>query len=183
MIFRLQLPRGCGVLRGVEILPYLYGTLVGLLVLAGLVGCVVPLLPGTTLILGAVLLQKLLLPGTLSWGVFAWIAGFWLLSVLADLACTLVGTRLLGGTKWGMAGATGGALAGMFFSLPALVLGTIFGAVLAEKWLGRQSMDESLRSGAGAALGLVLGTFARLGCALVMVGLQVIATVLVLRAG
>lgn len=146
-------------------------TTVILLMLVGLVGCVVPLLPGTTLILLAVLLQKWLLPDTLTWLAVGWIAGFWLLSVLADLGCTILGTKLLGGGKWGMAGATGGALAGMFFSLPALLLGTMLGAVIAEKWLGKKTDEQALKAGAGAALGFLLSGFAKLACAVVMVAL------------
>jgi uncharacterized protein YqgC (DUF456 family) len=140
--------------------------LVGLLLLTGFVGSIVPLLPGTTLMLVAVLLQKWLLPGTLPWAVVGWIAVAWLASVLADFGCTILGTRLFGGTKWGMAGASGGALAGMFFSLPALLLGTMLGAVVAENWGAQRTTEESLRAGAGAAVGFFLGTFARFGCAM-----------------
>ena len=140
--------------------------LVGLLLAAGFIGSIVPLLPGTTLMLGAVLLQKWLLPDTLPWTAVAWIAVAWLLSVAADFLCTILGTRLFGGTKWGMAGASGGALAGMFFSLPALLLGTMLGAVLAEKWGAKRTSAESLRAGAGAAVGFFLGTFARFACAM-----------------
>lgn len=90
------------------------------LILIGLVGCVVPILPGTTLMLAAMVLHKLLLPAQLSWLVIGFVTLFWLLSVLADILGILLGTRLFGGSKWGMTGASGGALVGMFFSLPAL---------------------------------------------------------------
>ena len=140
-------------------------SLVLLLLLTGFVGSVVPLLPGTTLMLVAVLLQKWLLPDTLSWAAVGWIAAFWLLSVLSDFACTILGTRLFGGSKWGMAGASGGALVGMFFSLPVLLLGTMLGAVVAEKWGAKRSTDDALLSGTGATVGFLLGTVARFSCA------------------
>ncbi len=159
---------------GMEIVIW---TAVILLMLVGLVGCVVPLLPGTTLILVAVLLQKWLLPESLSWFAVGWIAGFWLLSILADLACTLVGTKLLGGGKWGMAGASGGALAGMFISLPAVLLGTTLGAICAEKWGAKKTDNEALKAGAGAALGLLVSGIAKLACALVMVAIYVVAAI------
>ncbi len=146
-----------------------------LLLLAGLVGSVVPLLPGTTLILLGVLLQKWLLPATLSRAAAGWIAAFWLVSILADLGCALLGAKWFGGSKWGVAGATGGALAGMFFSLPGLVLGSILGAMAAEKPGARRSPDEAVRSGAGVAAGFLLGMVARLGCALLMTGIYVLA--------
>lgn len=152
-----------------------YWTLAILLILIGLVGSVVPLLPGTTFILLGGLLQKWLLPDTISWMAIGWMIGFWVLSVAADIGCTILGTKLFGGSKWGMAGATGGALAGMFFSLPALVLGSMFGAILAEKWKGKRSTDDALRSGAGAAVGFLLSTVAKLGCALAMVAFYAVS--------
>jgi uncharacterized protein YqgC (DUF456 family) len=150
-------------------------SIVILLMLAGLVGSIVPLLPGTTLILLGALLQKWLLPETITWLAVGWIIAIWVLSVLADLGCTLLGTKLFGGGKWGMAGASGGALAGMFISLPALLLGTMLGAVVAEKWLGKKTDQEALRAGAGAAAGFLVSGFAKLACAVVMIGLYTLA--------
>ena len=146
-------------------------TLTTLFILAGLLGVLVPLIPGTTLILFAMLLHKFLLPGSLTWGMFGWIALAWFMSVIVDFLGVLVGTRLFGGTKWGMAGASGGAFIGMFFSLPALLLGTIFGAVVAEKYAAKRTRQESLRAGMGAAVGFVLSTGGRLLCAFIMVAL------------
>lgn len=156
-------------------MDYVVWAIAILMILAGLAGSVVPVLPGTTLILLGTLLQKWLLPASMGWGAIAWIACLWALSVLADLGCTLLGTKWFGGGKWGMAGASGGALAGMFFSVPALILGSIFGAFVAEKWLGKKTTDDSLRAGAGAAFGLLLAMIAKLACALAMVALYAYA--------
>jgi uncharacterized protein YqgC (DUF456 family) len=150
-------------------------TLVVLLMLVGLAGTVVPLLPGTTLILLGAIVHRLMLPADISWTAVGWIFVFWVFSILADIGGVLVGTRLFGGTKWGMTGASGGALVGMFFSLPALILGTIFGAVAAEKLIAKRSGQDELRAGVGAATGFVISTFARLACAVVMIGLFVLA--------
>ncbi len=147
----------------------------GLLLLGGLLGSVIPLLPGTTLMLLGVLLQKWLLPATLGWGAVSWIAAVWLFSIVADLICTLIGTRVFGGSRWGMAGASGGALAGMLFSLPALLFGTLFGAVVAEKLGGKRTDEDSIKSGVGAALGFLAGTVVRFACALVILGIYLLA--------
>jgi uncharacterized protein len=154
---------------------YFVWMLTVVLTLIGLAGVIVPLLPGTTLILAAMVIHKLLLPGDVSWAVIGWIAGFWALSVLVDFAGVILGTRLFGGGKWGMAGAAGGALAGMFFSLPMLVLGTVLGAVAAEKLIAEKTNRDSLLAGAGAAFGFVLSTAGRLLCALAMIGLFLLA--------
>lgn len=161
-------------------MDYAIWTLTALLLLGGLVGSVVPLLPGTTLIFAGALLHKLLLPHTLGTAAVVWIGVLWALSIGADFLCTLLGTRLLGGSKWGMTGATGGALAGMFFSLPALLLGTILGAFAAEKLLARRGDDDAFRAGLGAALGFLASTVVRVLFALAMVALFVFAA---LKAG
>jgi uncharacterized protein YqgC (DUF456 family) len=145
------------------------------LMVIGLVGVIVPLLPGTTLILAAAILHKLLLPADLSWMAVGFVALFWLFSILADFGGVIVGTRLFGGSKWGMAGASGGALVGIFISLPALLLGTVFGAMAAEKFIARKSGRESLKAGVGAATGFIISTMARCACAVVMIGLFAIA--------
>jgi uncharacterized protein len=156
---------------------FLYWTITIVLILTGLVGSIVPLLPGTTLIFAGVILHKVLLPETITWTVVVWIGVFWVLSVAADIACTLVGTKVFGGTKWGMTGATGGALAGMFFSLPALLVATLLGAVAAEKIGARRPDREAWKSGAGAVVGFIAGTIVRVMCALPMVGLFAYATI------
>lgn len=149
--------------------------LTSLLMLVGLAGVIVPLLPGTTLILLAAIIHKLVLPMDVSWNVIGFVTVFWLLSVIADFAGVLIGTRWFGGSRWGMAGASGGAFLGIFFSLPALILGTIFGAMAAEKWLAKKTGRQSMRAGMGAAVGFVLSTIARLACAVVMIGLFLFA--------
>ncbi|HUJ44583.1 MAG TPA: DUF456 domain-containing protein [Opitutaceae bacterium] len=162
-----------------SILTILAWILTAVLLLVGLVGTLVPLLPGTTLILMATALHKLMLPATISWGVVGVIACLWVLSLLVDFGCVLLGTRLGGGSKWGMAGAGGGAIAGAFVSVPALLLGSVVGAMLAEKLVHRRNLRDTLRAGLGAGLGFILGTLGRLACAVAMITLFLVA---VLRA-
>jgi uncharacterized protein YqgC (DUF456 family) len=163
-------------------MEYAIWALTLLLILAGLVGSVVPLLPGTTLILVGVVLHKVLLPATVSTTAVVWIGVFWLCSVLADFACTLLGARVFGGSKWGMTGAGGGALVGMFFSLPALLLSTILGAFAAEKLVGQRSHGDALKSGLGAALGFLVSTIVRALFALAMVALFAYSTITIASA-
>jgi uncharacterized protein YqgC (DUF456 family) len=150
--------------------------LTAVLLLVGLLGTLLPLLPGTTLIFAAAVLHKLMLPATISWGVVGWIACLWVLSLLTDFACVLLGTRLGGGSKWGMAGAGGGAVVGAFLSVPALLLGSVLGAMLAEKLIHGRTLRDTLKAGLGAGLGFLLGTLGRITCAVAMISLFLIAT-------
>jgi len=131
---------------------YVVWTLTALFTLIGLAGVVIPLLPGTTLILLAMLVHKLLLPGDISWVVLGWIGGFWLLSVIVDFVGVILGARAFGGGKWGM-----------------------LGAVVAEKLIAQKTNRASLLAGVGAAVGFLLSTIGRLVCALAMIVLFVMA--------
>src|ERR1044071_8103709 len=91
------------------------------LMLVGLIGVVVPVLPGTTLILIAAMVHKWLRPEDLSWMAVGFVAIFWACSVIVDFVGVLLGTKWFRGGKWGMAGASGGALIGMLFSLRLLM--------------------------------------------------------------
>jgi uncharacterized protein YqgC (DUF456 family) len=150
-------------------------SLTAVLMLIGLAGVVVPVLPGNILILLAALLHRWLLPETVTWTAIAWIAALCALSIVADFGGTILGARLFGGGKWGMAGAGTGAFVGMFFSLPALIFGTVFGAVAAEKFIAKKSGRTSLLAGVGAAMGFALSTVVRLACALAMIGVFLVA--------
>jgi uncharacterized protein YqgC (DUF456 family) len=144
----LQLIAAARGVPSVDLFVYLLTTV---LILIGLIGVVVPLLPGTTLILAGMLIHKLLIPNSISGLGLTLIALVWGLSVLADFAGVLIGTRLAGGTRWGMAGAGLGALVGLWFSVPALILGTLAGAVMAEKSHGRPA--RSARTAGGGRSG------------------------------
>ncbi|HTT57468.1 MAG TPA: DUF456 domain-containing protein [Opitutaceae bacterium] len=156
-------------------MPILDWSLTVLLLAGGLVGAVIPLLPGTTLILAGVVLHKLLAPASLSWLVVGWVALLWLLSLVLEVTGVMLGTRLGGGSKWGMLGAGGGALAGAMVSLPALLLGTMLGAILAERVARKRNLRELLLAGMGAGLGFAFSYLSRLACALTMIGVFILA--------
>ncbi len=156
-------------------MEYAVWTLTLLFALVGLAGVIVPLLPGTTLILFGMVLHKLILPDSLAWQTIGWITALWFVSVVVDFIGVLIGTKLFGGGRWGMAGASAGAIVGMFFSLPALLLGTIFGAVVAERYVAKKTSRESLLAGAGAAVGFLLSTIGRLVCGVGMIVLFLFA--------
>ena len=71
----------------------------------------------------------------------------------------------------------------MFFSLPALLLATLLGAVAAEKLGAKRTDREAWKAGAGAVVGFIAGTVIRVLCALPMVGLFAYATISTARAG
>jgi hypothetical protein len=145
------------------------------LVLVGIAGTVLPGLPGAVLVLAGLALA-------------AWIDGFarvglGTLVVLAaltaatyalDVVATAAGARRFGTSWWGVLGAVVGTLGGLVFGLPGLLVGPFLGAFAAEL-IACRDVGQAGRAGVGAWLGLLLGTAARLGLVLAMVGIFVVA--------
>jgi uncharacterized protein len=139
------------------------------LVLFGLAGTLLPVLPGVPLVFGGLLLA-------------AWIDGFahvgWapllvlallaLLSVIVDLAASSLGAKRAGAGRAAMLGAAIGTLVGLFFGLPGLLIGPFLGAA-AGQFLVRQDLADAGRAGVGAWVGFLLGSLAKLALGLAMV--------------
>lgn len=138
------------------------------LVVIGIVGSVVPLLPGLPLVLGGVYLYALGtgLHGGVGLGhlvVYTLIGGG--VVVLSTLA-NVMGVRAAGGSRRAMLGAALGLVAGLFLGGPfGLIVGPFIGAVLFEL-LGGQAARQALHSGVGAAVGLLVGRVAEFAAAL-----------------
>ena len=145
--------------------------IVALLMLAGLVGSVVPLLPATPLVFAGALVYAFATdwdpigPGRLAI-VGAIAAAGWLLQQLAGA----VGARHYGGTRAAMAGALIGTIVGLFLAPLGLLLGPVLGAIAGEL-LATGKLRDSVQSGLGALLGLAAGAITSLVSGLAMVAL------------
>jgi uncharacterized protein YqgC (DUF456 family) len=145
------------------------------LVLVGVIGTVLPGLPGAILVLAGLVLA-------------AWIDGFArvgvgtlaalaVLTVAAyalDVVATALGARRFGTSWWGVLGAVLGTLGGLVFGLPGLLVGPFLGAFVAEL-VARRDVRQAGRAGVGAWLGLLLGAAGRLALVLAMIGLFAVA--------
>jgi uncharacterized protein YqgC (DUF456 family) len=145
------------------------------LVAVGIVGTVVPGLPGAILVFGGLALAAWI-DGFARVGVLT-LAGLAALAVAAyalDFVATAIGVRRFGTSWWGVLGALLGSLGGLAFGLVGLVLGPFLGAFLLEL-LARRDLRQAGRAGLGAWLGLVLGTAGRLGLVWAMIAVFVVA--------
>jgi uncharacterized protein YqgC (DUF456 family) len=140
-----------------------------LLVAVGVVGVIVPVLPGASLVMAGILLQKLVLPETISWWTVAWAGVSLTLCWIADLVAVTAANRWSGSSRWAYGGMALGFLVGLFFGLPGLLLGPVAGAVAAEFIAARKTWSQALRSGLATAIGLAASGVVRLGLVLSMV--------------
>lgn len=141
------------------------------MVVLGLVGVVLPALPGHMLILGGL-------------AVAAWADGFrhvsgWSLGVIAvvaiasygiDFVSAAVSTKKLGASPRAMAGAALGTLGGFFFGLPGLIAGPFVGAVIGEL-TASQDLRQAGRAGVAATIGFAIGTAVKVAFAFVMIAI------------
>lgn len=141
----------------------------GLVMLVGLIGTFVPGIPGAPLILAAAVGHKIYFGDkSASYLALALLVMLTLLSLLLDFLGSVLGAKKMGATWRGVLGASIGALVGIFFSLPGLIIGPIVGAIAFEMAGGR-AWKESAQAGAGALLGLVLGALGKIVCCVIMI--------------
>lgn len=147
------------------------------LVLVGVVGIVLPGLPGAILVLAGLALAAWIDGfARVGLGTLAVLAALTVLTYVLDFVATAVGARRFGTSWWGVVGALLGTIAGLFFGLPGLLVGPFAGAFVAEL-IARRDVRQAGRAGVGAWLGLLLGTAARLGVVLAMIGIFAVAYV------
>jgi len=153
----------------------LWFALAALLILLGIVGLLLPALPGTPLLLAGLVLAAWAEGfAYVGWGTLALLGAIAFLGYFIDFAAGAFGAKRFGASKAGMAGAVVGALIGLFFGLPGVLLGPFVGAVAGEL-LTRRDARAAGRAGFGAALGLALGAAAKLALAFTMIGIFLLA--------
>jgi uncharacterized protein YqgC (DUF456 family) len=154
------------------VLLYILGTL---LVLVGLLGLLLPALPGAPVIFAGVLaiawaddFTRIGLPGLLIVGSLAVVIS------AVDYASGLLGARHFGSSRWGLLGAFLGLLVGLAFGLPGLILGPVVGAVVLE-YAFDPDFKRASRIGLGTLIGFVVGTAVKYALAIALLGMALAA--------
>ena len=146
-----------------------------LLVLVGLAGTLLPVLPGVPLVFAGLLLAAWIDGfAHIGWPLLLVLALLTLLSVVVDIAASSLGARRAGAGRAAMLGAAIGTLVGLFFGLPGLLIGPFLGAA-AGQFLVRQDLADAGRAGMGAWIGFLLGSLAKLALGVGMVLIFVVA--------
>jgi len=147
---------------------------VGLMV-AGVVGAVMPVMPGAALVLAGTVLG-------------AWIDGFqrvggWTIGVLValallswvlDYAAGVLGAKKVGASKQALIGAALGTVLGLFLGFVGVLVMPFVGAAAGE-YLARRDHRAAARVGVATGLGLVVAMVAKVVIAFVMIGVFVVA--------
>ena len=134
------------------------------LILLGLAGCILPVLPGPPLSFIGLFLLALVkhFSAPLTPTVIILMAVITLAVTIGDFVIPLWGARRYGASKWGIWGSVAGMAIGLFFSPFGMILGALIGAVVTE-WLVQKEKGQALRAGWGVFIGSLLGTVLKLG--------------------
>jgi uncharacterized protein YqgC (DUF456 family) len=158
-------------------MSFLLWILAVVLVVVGLVGIVMPAVPGHLLILIGLVVG--------AWADGFTRVGFWTLVIIAtiglasygiDFAAAAMGVRRLGATPRAMTGAALGTLLGLFFGLPGIVLGPFLGAVIGELTATR-NFARAGKAGVAAWIGFVIGVAVKVSFAFLMIAIFLTALV------
>lgn len=146
-------------------MPYLNEILLVLsvlLMLAGIIGCFTPGLPGPALSYLAIILLHLSDYGMFSSSFLIQYAVLALIVMVLDYLLPIWGTKKFGGSKRGLWGAGIGLLLGIIFFPPVgIVVGPFIGALVGELTGGKEFVS-AVRSSLGSLLGLLAGTVLKL---------------------
>jgi len=140
-----------------------------LVMLAGLIGSLFPVLPGTPLVLIAAIGHRSYFGETsINNLALVVLVSLTLVSLLFDFLSGVLGAKKFGATWRGMTGAVVGGIIGLFFSLPGIILGPFLGAMLFEM-LGDKEFKKAAHAGLGAVVGLLLGIVGKFVIGVVMI--------------
>ena len=134
-----------------------------LFLLIGIIGCIVPGLPGTPIAYLGLWIAQATERVDFSWQfLLVWGIVMVVVSVL-DYVVPAWGTKHYGGTRYGVWGSTLGVFVGLFFGAAGVILGPLVGAVLGEMLSGK-ALAEALKAGWGSFVGILFGTVIKLIC-------------------
>jgi uncharacterized protein len=141
-----------------------------ILMTAGMAGLLFPVLPGAPILFAGLV--------TAAWAddfAYAGVKTLTVLGIMAvlmyvlDFLASAFGAKHFGASRLAVIGATLGAIVGLFFGIPGILLGPFAGAVLGELF-NRPNLRTAGMAGIGATVGLVLGIAAKLSLAFAMLG-------------
>lgn len=139
------------------------------LLFLGILGCIVPAIPGPPLSYIALILLEVAKKGEAFTTEQLLFWAFVAVAVTAlDYVIPAAGAKKYGASKYGVWGSVIGMLIGIFFFAPlGMLIGAFLGAVIGEIYVGKKSPD-ALKAGYGVFIGTMLGIGIKLAASGVM---------------
>lgn len=145
--------------------------------LVGVVGCVLPVLPGPLISFAAVLLVKFATDIPVSSNLILIFGIITLIVTITDSVLPIYMPKKFGSSGMGILGATLGLIIGLFFPPAGFIIGPFIGALCGE-FVKTKNTADSLVAGIGTFIGFMLGTVLKLGLSVVITGWLVMGALL-----
>jgi len=137
------------------------------LMIVGIIGCLVPVLPGPPLSFLGLILLHITRFGQFTTTTLIILAAITVVVTILDYIVPIWGTKKFGGSKYGTRGATVGLIIGLFLGPVGIVIGPLLGAVVGEL-IFKDDMRYAIRAGFGSLLGFLTGIGLKLAASFVM---------------
>ena len=151
--------------------PALIHLLAAVLLIAGLVGTVLPVLPGVLLVFGGLFLSAWADDFTrVGYVAVSIIGALGLLSFAVDFMASVLGAKRVGASPLALFGAGVGGFAGIFLGIPGIILGPFLGAAFGE-YMSRGELLRAGKVGFGTWFGMLVAAIAKVVIAVAMVAI------------
>ena len=141
----------------------------------GVIGTVVPVIPGAVLIFVGACLGGWIDDWTrVSWWTLGALGVLAIVSVIVDFVAASMGAKRLGASKHAMTGAAIGTFAGVFTGFWGLLFMPFVGAAIGE-YVSLRNLERAGRVGLATGVGLLIGTAVKVALAFSMIGIFVAA--------
>jgi uncharacterized protein YqgC (DUF456 family) len=146
---------------------YILVVLGSIIMILGIIGCLVPVLPGPPLsFIGLLLLHFTRFGQFTAWTLIIFAAMAVLVTIL-DYLVPVWGTRKFGGSKYGTRGAAIGLVVGFFLGPLGIILGPLLGAFVGEM-IFKDNFNYALKAGFGSLIGFLTGIGLKLAASFIM---------------
>ncbi len=138
-----------------------------LFMIMGIIGCLVPILPGPPLSFLGLIFLHLTRFGHFSYNTLIVLGIIAAVVTVLDYIVPIWGTRRFGGSKYGTRGATVGLIIGFFLGPLGIILGPLIGAFVGEM-IFKDDINYAIKAGFGSLLGFMTGIGLKLAASFVM---------------
>lgn len=155
--------------------PAILYVVAAVLVIAGLAGTILPVLPGVLLVFGGLFVAAWADDfARVGWPTLAVVGVLGAFSFVVDFFASVLGAKRVGASPQALLGAGLGGFAGIFLGIPGIIFGPFLGAAIGE-YLSRGGLVQAGKVGFGTWFGLLVAAVAKVVIAVVMIGVFFIA--------
>jgi uncharacterized protein YqgC (DUF456 family) len=137
------------------------------LIILGIIGCLVPVLPGPPFSFLGIIFLNFSRFGDFTTAALITLGSIAVAVTILDFIVPVWGTKKFGGSKYGTRGATVGVIIGLFLGPLGIIFGAFIGAFAGEM-IFKDDINYAIKAGMGSLLGFLTGIGLKLAASLIM---------------